>query len=129
SFNQLDATAVYTLSLHDALPISRRCAGRIRGRQHRRAERGLTQMAKRARPVVRLLAVIAGLAAAASAFGADIVDAAQRNDRAAVLAALEQGADARARSADGTTALHWAVYHDDAALLERLLAAGADVNA
>jgi len=53
-------------------------------------------MAKRARPVVRLLAVIAGLAAAASAFGADIVDAAQRNDRAAVLAALEQGADARA---------------------------------
>ncbi len=86
-------------------------------------------MAKRARPVVRLLAVIAGLAAAASAFGADIVDAAQRNDRAAVLAALEQGADARARSADGTTALHWAVYHDDAALVERLIAAGADVNA
>ena len=29
------------------------------------------------------------------------------------LALLEQRADATARESDGTTALHWAVYHDD----------------
>jgi ankyrin repeat protein len=30
---------------------------------------------------------------------------------------------------DGTTALHWAVHHDDVALAERLVRAGANVNA
>jgi uncharacterized protein len=34
-----------------------------------------------------------------------------------------------AASADGTTPLHWAVYHNDAADVDRLLAAGADANA
>ncbi len=33
------------------------------------------------------------------------------------------------QSADGTTPLHWAVYHNDLAQVQRLLAAGADVNA
>jgi ankyrin repeat protein len=37
--------------------------------------------------------------------------------------------DVNQRSADGTTALHWAVYNDDVTLVERLLAAGADPNA
>jgi uncharacterized protein len=37
--------------------------------------------------------------------------------------------DAKARSADGTTALHWAAHNGDAALVERLIKAGADVNA
>ena len=32
-------------------------------------------------------------------------------------------------SADGTTALHWAVYNDDADLVQRLIKAGADVSA
>jgi len=32
-------------------------------------------------------------------------------------------------TADGTTALHWAVYHDDAALAEALIRAGANVDA
>jgi ankyrin repeat protein len=64
-----------------------------------------------------------------SAMAADLVTAARGNDRAAVLAELAHGADAKARSADGTTALHWAVYHDDAELVERLLDGGADPNA
>jgi ankyrin repeat protein len=38
-------------------------------------------------------------------------------------------ADVNARTADGTSALHWAVYHNDLDLVTRLLAAGADVNA
>jgi ankyrin repeat protein len=60
---------------------------------------------------------------------ADLLAAARGNDRAAALAELEGGADAKQRSADGTTALHWAVYHDDAELVDRLLDAGADANA
>jgi len=66
---------------------------------------------------------------AGSAAAADIVAAARGNDRATVLAELAHGADAQLRSADGTTALHWAVYHADVELVERLLDAGADPNA
>jgi len=71
------------------------------------------------------LLVARGLSAAEPS----IVDAAAANERAAVLAALDSGADATARSSDGTTALHWAVYYDDVELVERLIAAGADVDA
>ncbi len=38
-------------------------------------------------------------------------------------------ADVNARTADGTSALHWAAYRNDLDLVNRLLAAGADVNA
>src|SRR5262245_759091 len=38
-------------------------------------------------------------------------------------------ADVIARTADGTSALHWAVYHNYVDLVTRLIAAGADVNA
>jgi ankyrin repeat protein len=37
--------------------------------------------------------------------------------------------DVNQHTADGTTALHWAVYHNDADLVDRLLAAGANPNA
>ena len=57
-----------------------------------------------------------------------VVDAASANDTAAVLAALEQGADASEPAADGTTALHWAIYNDNVELIERLIDAGADVS-
>ena len=78
-----------------------------------------------------LAAGVATLAmgAASMAFGEPLVEAAARNETAAVLAALEAGADAAARSSDGTTALHWAVYYDDSALVARLIDAGADVDA
>lgn len=56
---------------------------------------------------------------------------------AAVLAATTLAIDApiaaaeatSQQSGDGTTPLHWAVYNNDAALVEKLLAAGADANA
>ena len=37
--------------------------------------------------------------------------------------------DVNERSADGTSALHWAIYHNDVPIIEVLLAAGADANA
>jgi ankyrin repeat protein len=45
------------------------------------------------------------------------------------LALLERDGEATAMSADGTTALHWAVRFNDVPLAERLLAAGADASA
>jgi len=79
--------------------------------------------------VLRLVAAFALLAsAAAPTLAARIVDAARLGDRAAVTAELDGGADPNSRSADGTTALHWAVYNDDAELVERLIAAGAEVD-
>ncbi len=80
----------------------------------------------------RAVAVAASLllgAIGAAAPAAELVDAARRNDRGAVLAELARGTDAKLRSADGTTALHWAVYHDDVELVDRLLDAGVDANA
>lgn len=60
-----------------------------------------------------------------------LIAAARNRDSAKALELLAAAsrADVNARSADGTTALHWAVYNDDVALVDRLLAAGADVNA
>src|SRR5688500_13844437 len=60
-----------------------------------------------------------------------LVAAARSRDaaRALELLAAQPRVDVNQRSADGTTALHWAVYNDDVTLVERLLAAGADPNA
>jgi uncharacterized protein len=79
----------------------------------------------------RRTALWAGLSLAtwsAASWSADLVDAARRDDRSAVLAELGRGADAKLKAPDGTTALHWAVYHDDVELVTRLLEAGADPN-
>lgn len=63
------------------------------------------------------------------ALAATLVDAAANRDRAAALEALDAGEAATSASSDGTTALHWAAYHDDVELARRLLEAGADVVA
>jgi uncharacterized protein len=62
---------------------------------------------------------------------APLVIAARDNDAVAVraLLAAHPTADVNQRTADGTSALHWAVYHGDADLVTRLLAMGADANA
>jgi len=73
--------------------------------------------------------MIAGWAVAAFTFAGSLVDAVKSNDRATAVALLAQHTDVNAAQADGTTALHWAVYNDDADLVERLIKAGAKVKA
>ncbi len=62
---------------------------------------------------------------------APLVEAARTGDDATALAMLaaRPRADVNQRSSDGTSALHWAVYRDDVALIDRLLALGADPSA
>jgi ankyrin repeat protein len=62
---------------------------------------------------------------------APVALAARQNDGAKLRALLDAKPrpDVNARTADGTSALHWAVYHNDVDLVDRLIAAGADVSA
>ncbi|MGC1459044.1 MAG: ankyrin repeat domain-containing protein [Steroidobacteraceae bacterium] len=62
---------------------------------------------------------------------APLVLAARSNDNAAVrdLLAAQPRPDVNQHTADGTSALHWAVYHGDEDLVAKLLAAGANPNA
>ena len=57
-----------------------------------------------------------------------LIDAVRSGDVAEVRALLDQTADVDVTSADGATALHWAVYEDRVAIVELLLDAGADVT-
>jgi ankyrin repeat protein len=58
-----------------------------------------------------------------------IADAAEKKDWNVVLVQINAKADLNAPQADGTTALHWAVHHDDLATTKALLAAGANASA
>ena len=58
-----------------------------------------------------------------------LIDAVRSGDVAALRALLDQTADVDVTSADGATALHWAVHEDRVAIVELLLDAGADVTA
>jgi ankyrin repeat protein len=60
---------------------------------------------------------------------ADLVEAARQNDAKTVIAEIASGGDASTKSADGTTALHWAVHNGNVDLVKRLVKAGADANA
>jgi ankyrin repeat protein len=58
-----------------------------------------------------------------------VADAAMRQDVDTVRQLLRQGVDVNAAQGDGMTALHWAATHGDAALVDVLLYAGANVKA
>jgi len=58
-----------------------------------------------------------------------VADAAMRGDREAVRTLLKQGADVSAPQGDGMTALHHAAERGDAAMVEMLVYAGANVGA
>ena len=57
-----------------------------------------------------------------------MADAVMNRDHAALQALLKKKADVNAPQRDGATALHWAVYHDDAEAADLLLRAGAKPN-
>lgn len=57
-----------------------------------------------------------------------LIELAKANDSAGALALIKDKADVNAAESDGTTALHYAVYHDDVALVESLLKAGAKAS-
>jgi ankyrin len=82
----------------------------------------------------RLVASVAVLVLCVTAWGwsagkSDVADAAMKGDRAAVRALLAQKADVNAPQVDGATALHWAMYRDDAEMADVLIRAGANVKA
>src|SRR5262245_44802296 len=76
------------------------------------------------------LLVVAILAASSLTRAADltIVDAAERNDRAAVLRMLAKGANPNTAGPDGTTAVMRAASNDDVELVRALIKAGANVK-
>ena len=82
----------------------------------------------------RLVATVGALVFCATAWGwgagkSDVADAAMKGDRAAVRALVAQKADVNAPQVDGATALHWAMYRNDAEMADVLIRAGANVKA
>ena len=72
-----------------------------------------------------VMVLVGGVAGAAPADDAALADAAERRDTALVRTLLDAGADVNVAQVDGMTALHWAVYHDDADTARVLVASGA----
>jgi ankyrin repeat protein len=91
----------------------------------------VTHASPRPATPLALLVATAALAAASFAHAAPprLVQALKDGDRATAMALARDAAEATAKEADGTTALHWAVRQSDAEVVDRLLRAGADVNA
>lgn len=58
-----------------------------------------------------------------------IADAAEAGELTRVEILIQEGVDANLPQPDGMTALHWAVYRDDADMAAKLIEAGANVNA
>src|SRR5437660_1670852 len=65
---------------------------------------------------------------AAAQSGAPLADAVEKMDRARLGALLKQHHAVNAAQADGMTALHWAVYHDDLSVAKLLVNAGASAK-
>ena len=72
---------------------------------------------------------VAGISLGATGNDAQLADAVQRGDTATMLSLLQTQVDVNAAQGDGATALHWAVYVNDADTTALLIHAGAHVNA
>ena len=81
------------------------------------------------RRIAGLSLLVCGLAAASvAAEKPSLADAAEQGNRTLIRTLLDSGADVNAAQTDGTTALHWAVYNDDAETAALLVKRGANVN-
>jgi ankyrin repeat protein len=67
--------------------------------------------------------------AVAGAGKSDVADAVQSGDKASLRALLAQHVDVNAPQADGTTALHWAIYRNDPEAADLLIRSGANASA
>jgi ankyrin repeat protein len=76
-----------------------------------------------------LLLLLCAVGLDAAGREAPLVEAAKAGDTTAVRNRLLQGQPANVASIDGTTPLHWAAYHENAAMVDLLVHAGADINA
>ena len=74
------------------------------------------------------LVLFALLGVSSGTLAGPLAEAARDRQFDRALELLGQGADANDHDEDGTTALQWAVHHDSAVLVDRLLAARADVR-
>jgi uncharacterized protein len=74
-----------------------------------------------------LILAVAGIAQAADK--PTLADAAEQRNRTLIRDLLATGADVNAAQVDGMTALHWAVYNDDAETAGLLVRSRANVNA
>lgn len=82
-----------------------------------------------ARKIIGLVIMTAGIAApAVAAAKAALADAAEHGDMPGVRALIAKGVDVNTPQVDGTTALHWAAYHDDPGTVGLLVRSGAHVN-
>jgi ankyrin repeat protein len=75
-----------------------------------------------------ILLALGGTSLLAGPAEAPLATAVQHMARDTVRQLLTKRVDVNASQPDGTTALHWATYHDDLELVNRLLDAGANVN-
>jgi uncharacterized protein len=76
-----------------------------------------------------LLLLLCALCQSAWAAEETVADAAMNANTAEMTKLISSGANVNAPQPDGTTALHWAAYHGDAAAAKALLAAGASAAA
>jgi ankyrin repeat protein len=58
-----------------------------------------------------------------------LLEAVKRQDKPEIAALVKARVDVNTPQPDGSTAIHWAAYHDDAATVDVLIRAGAKVNA
>jgi len=82
------------------------------------------------RRIAGLALLVIGVAGASvAADNPTLADAAEQRNAALVRTLLAARADVNTTQVDGMTALHWAVYHDDAELAGLLVRSGANVKA
>lgn len=76
-----------------------------------------------------LAALFTGQVVAQDGNEQQLLQLASEGETASALALVGRNTDVNQSQSDGTTALHWAIYYSDEALVERLLARDADVTA